>query len=211
MLRSGKPLLLPAPPRLAGAGRGGQRARRARPCDPARARPALSADQPCRARHRLHRHRRPRRRRHGARVRQAICPIPRRAAQPLVLSIDSRVQQALEHELLRRDDHFSAIGAAGVVMDVHTGEVLAMTSLPAAQSERAGRRARPTRASTARRSASTSSARPSSRSPSRWRWTSGVIKSFGQMYNCPHELPVYGHVVHDTHPFGRHAARSPRS
>ena len=26
--------------------------------------------------------------------------------------------------------HFSAIGAAGVVMDVHTGEVLAMTSLP---------------------------------------------------------------------------------
>ena len=26
--------------------------------------------------------------------------------------------------------HFSAIGAAGVILDVHTGEILAMTSLP---------------------------------------------------------------------------------
>src|SRR4051812_16152606 len=50
--------------------------------------------------------------------------------QPLVLSIDSRVQQALEHELLDAMTHFSAIGAAGVVMNIHTGEVLAMTSLP---------------------------------------------------------------------------------
>ena len=33
---------------------------------------------------------------------------------------------------------------------------------------------------------------------------SGIIKSFGKIYNCPHELHVYGHVVHDTHPYGRH-------
>ena len=39
-----------------------------------------------------------------------------------------------------------------------------------------------------------SSARHSSRSPSRWRWTAGIIKGFGQIYNCPHELHVYGHV-----------------
>ena len=32
---------------------------------------------------------------------------------------------------------------------------------------------------------------------------SGVIKSFGQRYNCPQVLPAYGHLVHDTHPFGR--------
>src|SRR6185295_207491 len=50
--------------------------------------------------------------------------------EPLVLSIDSRVQQALEHELMGALTKFSAIGAAGVVMDVKTGEVLAMTSLP---------------------------------------------------------------------------------
>jgi cell division protein FtsI (penicillin-binding protein 3) len=32
---------------------------------------------------------------------------------------------------------------------------------------------------------------------------SGIIKSFGQIYNCPDELVAYGHVIHDTHPFGR--------
>jgi cell division protein FtsI (penicillin-binding protein 3) len=65
---------------------------------------------------------------------------------------------------------FSAIGAAGVVLDIKTGEVLAMTSLPQLNPN-APARAPTTAASTARRSASTSSARPSSRSPSRWRWT----------------------------------------
>jgi cell division protein FtsI (penicillin-binding protein 3) len=32
---------------------------------------------------------------------------------------------------------------------------------------------------------------------------SGTIKSFGQQYKCPNVLPAYGHLVHDTHPFGR--------
>ena len=127
---------------------------------------------------------------------------PRRAAKPLQLSISSRIQQALEHELGDAMTTFSAIGAAGVVMDVHTGEVLAMTSLPRSIPTRRGR-ARPKRASIAQRSACSSLARPSSRSPSRWRWTSDVIKSIGQIYNCPDALPAYGHLIHDTHPFGR--------
>src|SRR5206468_1654980 len=55
---------------------------------------------------------------------------PATRGQPVVLSISSRVQQALEAELGEAMTHFSAIGAAGVVMDVHTGEVLAMTSMP---------------------------------------------------------------------------------
>ena len=55
---------------------------------------------------------------------------PDTRAEPLVLSISSTVQQALEHELMDAMATFSAIGAAGLVMDVHTGEVLAMTSLP---------------------------------------------------------------------------------
>jgi cell division protein FtsI (penicillin-binding protein 3) len=32
---------------------------------------------------------------------------------------------------------------------------------------------------------------------------SGVVRSFGQMYACPDELHVYGHTIHDTHPYGR--------
>ena len=51
-------------------------------------------------------------------------------ATPLQLSIDVRVQQALEHELRALYLDQSAKGAAGVVLDVNTGEILAMTSLP---------------------------------------------------------------------------------
>ena len=39
--------------------------------------------------------------------------------------------------------YFSAIGAAGVVMDVHTGEVLAMTSMPTFNPNAPGRAGRP--------------------------------------------------------------------
>ena len=98
---------------------------------------------------------------------------------------------------------FSAIGAAGVVMDVHTGEVLAMTSLPEVNPNAAGRGARRTRGSTAPRRASTSSARPSSRSPSRWRWTAASSKASASNIIARNVLPAYGHLVHDTHPFGR--------
>ena len=48
----------------------------------------------------------------------------------LSLSIDVRVQHVMEHELGLAMKKFSAIGAAGLVMDVNTGEVVAMSSLP---------------------------------------------------------------------------------
>ena len=50
--------------------------------------------------------------------------------QPVALSIDVRVQGALEDELRRGMLATDAIGAAGVVLDVDTGEVMAMASLP---------------------------------------------------------------------------------
>jgi cell division protein FtsI (penicillin-binding protein 3) len=49
---------------------------------------------------------------------------------PVALSIDSRVQGALDSELMRAMVAYQAIGAAGIILDVHTGEVLAMSSLP---------------------------------------------------------------------------------
>ena len=51
-------------------------------------------------------------------------------SEPLVLSIDLRVQHALSDELSTAMSRHSAIGGAGLVMDVTTGEVLAMVSLP---------------------------------------------------------------------------------
>ncbi len=49
---------------------------------------------------------------------------------PLSLSLDIRVQHAVRAELQRSMDTFSAKAAAGVVMDVNTGEVVALVSLP---------------------------------------------------------------------------------
>ena len=46
------------------------------------------------------------------------------------LSIDLRVQAALEDELNRAAAGFSAKGAVGIVTNVHTGEVLALASYP---------------------------------------------------------------------------------
>jgi cell division protein FtsI (penicillin-binding protein 3) len=51
-------------------------------------------------------------------------------ASPLRLSIDVRVQAVVRDELSKAIDFFQAIGGCGIVMDVNTGEVLAMVSLP---------------------------------------------------------------------------------
>lgn len=51
-------------------------------------------------------------------------------AQPIALSIDMRVQGALEDELRKGMLATSAAGAGGIVLDVDTGEILALASLP---------------------------------------------------------------------------------
>ncbi|TCD06895.1 penicillin-binding protein 2 [Erythrobacteraceae bacterium CFH 75059] len=55
---------------------------------------------------------------------------PARRATPVPLSIDMRVQGALEDELERGMKLVAAQGAAGIVLDVDTGEVLALASMP---------------------------------------------------------------------------------
>ena len=54
----------------------------------------------------------------------------RGSAEPLMLSLDLRLQHILTEELLKSMRHFQAIGAAGLILDVESGEVLAMSSLP---------------------------------------------------------------------------------
>lgn len=55
---------------------------------------------------------------------------PATRGTPAVLSIDTRVQGALEDELGRAMADTYAKGAAGVILDVDTGEVVALASLP---------------------------------------------------------------------------------
>jgi len=50
--------------------------------------------------------------------------------KPLQLSIDSRVQHIVHNALADTMKRHKAIGAAGIVLDIHTGELLAMVSLP---------------------------------------------------------------------------------
>jgi len=54
----------------------------------------------------------------------------RGSAEPLALSIDVRVQDLMTTELAASMAEFQAIGAAGVVLDIQTGELLASVSLP---------------------------------------------------------------------------------
>ncbi len=49
---------------------------------------------------------------------------------PLQLTLDLRVQHALRDEMKQAVAKFHAIGAAGLIMDVNNGEVLALASLP---------------------------------------------------------------------------------
>ena len=126
----------------------------------------------------------------------------RTRGEPLTLSISSQLQQALEHELLDAMTQFQAIGAAGVIMDMHTGEVLAMTSLPQLNPNAAGQgtdEARFNRATLGVYELG-STFKPFTVAMA---MDSGIIKSFGQIYNCPDVLMAYGHAIHDTHPFGR--------
>lgn len=64
---------------------------------------------------------------------------PARRDEPVALSIDSRVQAAVQSELAAAMRRFRAIGATGIVLDAHSGEVLALTSLPNFNPNDAGR------------------------------------------------------------------------
>ena len=64
---------------------------------------------------------------------------PARRGTPTALSIDSRVQAAMESELGAAVTKHSAEGATGIVLDVHTGEIIALASMPTFNPNAAGR------------------------------------------------------------------------
>lgn len=127
---------------------------------------------------------------------------PETRGQPLQLSISSRVQQALEHELLDAMTRFSAIGAAGIIMDIHSGELLAMTSLPQLNPNAAGQGSEEARFNRATLGVYElgSTYKPFTVAMA---MDSGVIESMGQMYACSNGLQVGRFTITDTHPFNR--------
>jgi cell division protein FtsI (penicillin-binding protein 3) len=53
-----------------------------------------------------------------------------RLQKPIDLAVDLRVQHALRDELIASAEKFKVKAAAGLVVNVHTGEIIAMVSLP---------------------------------------------------------------------------------
>lgn len=118
------------------------------------------------------------------------------------LSVSAPVQAALRAELAAAMEKFSAIGAAGVIMDVHTSEILALASLPQLNPNVAGKggpEARFNRASLGVYELG-STFKPFTVAMG---LEEGQITSMGQMYDCPRSYTVGNRTISDTHPFGR--------
>ncbi len=127
---------------------------------------------------------------------------PETRAEPIQLSVSSRIQQALEHELMEAMGKFSAVGAAGIVMDIHSSEILAMTSLPQVNPNAAGEGSPEARFNRATLGVYElgSTYKPFTVAMA---MDSGIIESMGKMYNCPAGLSVGRFTITDTHPFNR--------
>ena len=72
------------------------------------------------------------------RVLDAQLTNPATSGKPVALSLDVRVQAAMESELGRAMTAYQARGAAGLMLDVDTGEVISMVSLPVFNPNRVG-------------------------------------------------------------------------
>ncbi|HEV2599272.1 penicillin-binding protein 2 [Sphingopyxis sp.] len=118
---------------------------------------------------------------------------------PLALSIDARVQGVLESELGAAVANLEAIGGAGVILDVHTGEVAAMTSLPTFNPNKLTGSDPATR-----RNAFTynlyelgSTFKPLSIAAA---IDDGVVTNMARRYDATAPLPIAGFRIRDSHP-----------
>lgn len=59
--------------------------------------------------------------------------------EPVQLSLDIRLQAIMSEEIQKGMDEFKAIGGAGLIMDIHSGEMLSMVSLPSFDPHDAGK------------------------------------------------------------------------
>ncbi len=121
---------------------------------------------------------------------------PTKSGQPVALALDARVQAAMESELGRAMGTFSARGAGGIVLDVSTGEVIAMVSLPTFNPNRVGMAG-----SEELRNITTQSVfelgstfKPITMATA---MDTGVVTSFARRFDATHPLKVGGYTIHD--------------
>lgn len=121
---------------------------------------------------------------------------PATAGQSVALSLDTRVQAAMESELGRAMTTFSARGGGGIVLDVATGEVIAMVSLPTFNPNRVGMAG-----SDELRNITTQSVfelgstfKPITMATA---MDTGVVTSLNRRFDATHPLQVGGYTIHD--------------
>ena len=123
-------------------------------------------------------------------------------ATPVALSIDARVQSIMESELSHAMEAQKAIGATGLVLDVHTGEVVAMVSLPVYNPNKPGDAVDDQRRNNVTQSVYElgSTFKPITIANA---IDSGVVTSMEKRYDATHPLQIGGYKIHDDEPAGR--------
>ncbi len=128
---------------------------------------------------------------------------PATRGTPTALAIDTRVQAVMESELYGAMVDQQAIGAAGVVLDVHTGEVVAMVSLPVYNPNKPqGDRNDPQWRNSVTQSVYElgSTFKPLTMANA---MDTGVVTSLARRYDATQSLKVGGYTIHDEHSEGR--------
>ncbi|MGC4251142.1 MAG: penicillin-binding protein 2 [Sphingobium sp.] len=132
---------------------------------------------------------------------------PALRGQPFAISIDSRVQGALESELYAQMVSQNAKGAGGIILDANTGEVIAMASIPVFDPNKlqnyAGKKCSESPLCNhivQARYELGSTFKPLSIGAAMDR---GVVTSMSKRYDATAPLAVAGFRIKDDHPMGR--------
>jgi cell division protein FtsI (penicillin-binding protein 3) len=121
---------------------------------------------------------------------------------PLVLALDARVQGVMESELYQGLTAQQARGAAGIVMDANTGEVVAMASLPVFDPNKLDNKSLEARRNDIVQSRYElgSTFKPLTIAAA---MEAGVVTSMAKRYDATTPLQVAGFKIHDDHNLGR--------
>ena len=125
---------------------------------------------------------------------------PALRGEPVALSIDLRVQGALEDELRRGMLATNALGAAGIVLDVDTGEVMALASLPEFNPNKIDAEGESYMFNRVTNQVYElgSTFKPITIAAA---IDAGVVRDFGKRYNAE-PVPIGGFTIKDSHPLG---------
>jgi len=136
------------------------------------------------------------------RVLNADLTDPKTRGRGVALSIDSRVQAVVESELSATMISQQAFGATGLVLDVHTGEVIAMASLPVFNPNKPGQASDDARRNNVTQSVYElgSTFKPITFANA---MDSGVVTSLGRRYDATAPLAIGKFRIKDDHPAHR--------